>query len=376
MRPFWPGVIEFYKELLPVSEKTPIVTLYEGNTPLVKAVNIEHKLKKEYGVELNIYLKYEGDNPTGSFKDRGMTVAISKAKENNAKAVICASTGNTSASAAAYSAKANIRCIVLIPKGAIALGKLSQAVMHGAEVFAVESLFDEALKLAKEISQNYPITLVNSLNPHRIEGQKTAAFEIIMQLQKVPEYQFMPVGNAGNITAYWKGYKEYYELRKKNYKFKNKNLNIDCGNKLPIMMGFQAAGSAPIVKGKPIKNPKTIATAIRIGNPASWKYAEQARDESGGVIDTVTDKEILNAYYLLSSLEGLFVEPASAASLAGLIKYVKNGYFDNKKNVDIVCILTGHGLKDPNCAIKTAEKKVKIKTIKPKLDSLLKELKL
>jgi threonine synthase len=376
MKPFWPGVIEFYKELLPVSEKTPIITLYEGNTPLVKAVNIEHKLKKEYGVELNIYLKYEGDNPTGSFKDRGMTVAISKAKENNAKAVICASTGNTSASAAAYSAKANIRCIVLIPKGAIALGKLSQAVMHGAEVFAVESLFDEALKLAKEISQNYPITLVNSLNPHRIEGQKTAAFEIIMQLQKVPEFQFMPVGNAGNITAYWKGYKEYYELRKKNYKFKNKNLNIDCENKLPIMMGFQAAGSAPIVKGKPIKNPKTIATAIRIGNPASWKYAEQARDESGGVIDTVTDKEILNAYYLLSSLEGVFVEPASAASLAGLIKYVKNGYFDNKKNVDIVCILTGHGLKDPNCAIKTAEKKVKIKTIKPKLDSLLKELKL
>jgi threonine synthase len=376
MKPFWPGVIEFYKELLPVSEKTPIITLYEGNTPLVKAGNIEHKLKKEYGVKLNIYLKYEGDNPTGSFKDRGMTVAISKAKENNAKAVICASTGNTSASAAAYSAKANIRCIVLIPKGAIALGKLSQAVMHGAEVFAVESLFDEALKLAKEISQNYPITLVNSLNPHRIEGQKTAAFEIIMQLQKVPEYQFMPVGNAGNITAYWKGYKEYYELRKKNYKFKNKNLNIDCENKLPVMMGFQAAGSAPIVKGKPIKNPKTIATAIRIGNPASWKYAEQARDESGGVIDTVTDKEILNAYYLLSSLEGLFVEPASAASLAGLIKYVKNGYFDNKKNVDIVCILTGHGLKDPNCAIKTAEKKVKIKTIKPKLDSLLKELKL
>jgi len=376
MKPFWPGVIEFYKELLPFSEKTPIITLYEGNTPLVKAGNIEHKLKKEYGVELNIYLKYEGDNPTGSFKDRGMTVAISKAKENNAKAVICASTGNTSASAAAYSAKANIRCIVLIPKGAIALGKLSQAVMHGAEVFAVESLFDEALKLAKEISQNYPITLVNSLNPHRIEGQKTAAFEIIMQLQKVPEYQFMPVGNAGNITAYWKGYKEYYELRKKNYKFKNKNLNIDCENKLPIMMGFQAAGSAPIVKGKTIKKPKTIATAIRIGNPASWKYAEQARDESGGVIDSVTDKEILNAYYLLSSLEGIFVEPASAASLAGLIKYVKNGYFDNKKNVDIVCILTGHGLKDPNCAIKTAEKKVKIKTIRPKLDSLLKELKL
>jgi len=376
MKPIWPGVIEYFKEILPVNEKTPIITLYEGNTPLIKAVNIEHKLKKEYDVKLNIYLKYEGDNPTGSFKDRGMTVAISKAKENNAKAVICASTGNTSASAAAYSAKANIRCIVLIPKGAIALGKLSQAVMHGAEVFAVESLFDTALKIAKEISQNYPITLVNSLNPHRIEGQKTAAFEVILQLQKVPDYQFIPVGNAGNITAYWKGYKEYYELRKKNYRFKNKNLNIDCEIRLPKMMGFQAAGAAPIVKGKPIKNPKTIATAIRIGNPASWKYAEQARDESGGVIDTVTDKEILNAYYLLASLEGIFVEPASAASLAGLIKYIKNGFFDDKKNVDIVCILTGHGLKDPDCAMKTTKEKVKIRTVKPNLESIVKELNL
>ena len=376
MKPIWPGVIEYFKEILPVNEKTPIITLYEGNTPLIKAVNIEHKLKKEYDVKLNIYLKYEGDNPTGSFKDRGMTVAISKAKENNAKAVICASTGNTSASAAAYSAKANIRCIVLIPKRAIALGKLSQAMMHGAEIFAVESLFDEALKIAKEISQNYPITLVNSLNSHRIEGQKTAAFEIILQLQKVPDYQFIPVGNAGNITAYWKGYKEYYELRKKNYRFKNKNLNIDCEIKLPKMMGFQAAGAAPIVKGKPIKNPKTIATAIRIGNPASWKYAEQARDESGGVIDTVTDKEILNAYYLLASLEGIFVEPASAASLAGLIKYIKNGFFDDKKNVDIVCILTGHGLKDPDCAMKTTKEKVKIKTVKPCLETIVKELKL
>ncbi len=376
MKPIWPGVIEYFKEILPVNEKTPIITLYEGNTPLIKAVNIEHKLKKEYNVKLNIYLKYEGDNPTGSFKDRGMTVAISKAKENNAKAVICASTGNTSASAAAYSAKANIRCIVLIPKGAIALGKLSQAVMHGAEVFAVESLFDTALKIAKEISQNYPITLVNSLNPHRIEGQKTAAFEVILQLQKVPDYQFIPVGNAGNITAYWKGYKEYYELRKKNYRFKNKNLNIDCEIRLPKMMGFQAAGAAPIVKGKPIKNPKTIATAIRIGNPASWKYAEQARDESGGVIDTVTDKEILNAYYLLASLEGIFVEPASAASLAGLIKYIKNGFFDDKKNVDIVCILTGHGLKDPDCAMKTTKEKVKIRTVKPNLESIVKELNL
>lgn len=362
MSRIWPGVIEYFKEFLPVSEKTPIVTLYEGNTPLVKAENLELMLKKEYGVKLNVYLKYEGANPTGSFKDRGMTVAISKAKEEGAKVVICASTGNTSASAAAYAAKATMKCIVLIPNGSIALGKLSQAVMHGAEVFAVEGNFDVALKIAKEIAEKYPITLVNSLNPNRIEGQKTASFEIILQLGFVPDYQFMPVGNAGNITAYWKGYKEYTKFK-----------NID---KLPKMMGFQAAGAAPIVKCKVIKNPKTIATAIRIGNPASWKYAEQAIDESKGVIDAVTDKEILNAYYILSSLEGIFVEPASAASVAGLIKYVKNGYFNKKQNVNIVCILTGHGLKDPDNAIKTAKKHVKIKTVKPDINSIIKNLKL
>lgn len=364
----WLGVIEHFKEILPITEKTPVITMYEGNTPLIKAENLEFKIKKEYNVKLNIYLKYEGANPTGSFKDRGMTVAISKAKEENAKVVICASTGNTSASAAAYASKANIRCIVLIPKGAIALGKLSQAVMHGAEVFAVEGNFDEALKLAKEISTKYPVTLVNSLNPHRIEGQKTASFEIIEQLGFVPDYQFMPVGNAGNITAYWKGYKEFYEGKLPSLKVKR--------DKLPKMMGFQAEGAAPIVRGKPIKNPKTIATAIRIGNPASWKSAEEARDESKGVIDTVKDKEILNAYYLLSSLEGIFVEPASAASVAGLLKYVKIGYFEKKQNVNVVCILTGHGLKDPDCAITTAKKYVKIKTIKPDIKSIVKQLNL
>ncbi|MCX7957096.1 MAG: threonine synthase [Endomicrobia bacterium] len=369
MTRIWPGVIEHFKEVLPISEKTPIVTLYEGNTPLVKAENLEYKLKKDYGIALNIYLKYEGANPTGSFKDRGMTVAISKAKENKAEAVICASTGNTSASAAAYAAKAKLRCIVLIPKGAIALGKLSQAVMHGAEVFEIEGNFDDALRITKEIAQNFPITLVNSLNTHRIEGQKTASFEIIEQLGFVPDYQFMPVGNAGNITAYWKGYKEFAAG--------NFSLNFKCQrNKLPKMMGFQANGAAPIVKGKPIKSPKTIATAIRIGNPASWKYAEQARDESNGVIDTVTDKEILQAYFLLSSLEGIFVEPASASSIAGLLKYTKNGFFKKEQNKTIVCILTGHGLKDPDCAIVTSKKYVKVKKIKPELKYITKELKL
>ncbi len=369
MSRIWPGIIEYFRHILPVNKTTPVITLYEGNTPLIKAENLEHKLKKEYGVLLNIYLKYEGCNPTGSFKDRGMTVAISKAKERKAKTVICASTGNTAASAAAYSAKANLRCIVLLPKGKIALGKLAQAVMHGAEVLAIDANFDTALLLAKEIAQNYPVTLVNSLNPDRIEGQKTASFEIIEQLGYIPDYQFMPVGNAGNITAYWKGYKEFYQLKPKNFKSQLK---------LPKMMGFQAEGAAPIVKGYPIKKPETIATAIRIGNPASWKTAIQARDESGGVIDTVSDKQILESYYLLSSLEGIFVEPSSAASVAGLIKYVRNGFFNkmqaNKQKLNIVCILTGHGLKDPDIAVKTAKKYVKIKTVKPKIDTIVKQL--
>lgn len=328
------GVIERYRAYLPVSNKTPVVTLLEGNTPLILAKNIMFKLN----TKMNIYLKYEGVNPTGSFKDRGMTVAISKALEEKAKAVICASTGNTAASAAAYASRAGIKCIVVVPEKAIALGKLSQAMIHGAEVIAIKGNFDIALNLVREICQKYPITLVNSLNPYRIEGQKTAAFEIIDSLGFAPDYHFMPVGNAGNITAYWKGYKEFTKGR------------------LPKMMGFQAAGAAPIVLGKVIKNPKTIATAIRIGNPASWKFAEQARDESGGVIDMVPDKEIITAYKLLASLEGIFVEPASAASLAGLIKYIKKGYFSSiakshKRLITIVCVLTGHGLKDPNCAI-------------------------
>jgi len=354
------GIIERYKKYLPVSEKTPVVTLFEGNTPLLRAKNIE----KHLDVNFQIYLKFEGANPTGSFKDRGMTMAISKAVEEGSEAVICASTGNTAASAAAYSARAGLKCSVIIPDGSIALGKLSQAMMHGAKVIALKGNFDEALKIVLEITKNYPITLVNSLNPYRIQGQKTAAFEIIDFLGRAPDYHFIPVGNAGNITAYWKGYREFAEgkfrLAVDSSKLTEKNRQSSTLNpQLPKMMGFQAAGAAPIVKGKPVKNPKTIATAIKIGNPASWKKAEEARDESGGVIDIVTDTEIVKAYKILAAFEGIFVEPASAASLAGLIKYLKKGFFNcqpptvNRQPV-IVCTLTGHGLKDPDRAIKSA----------------------
>lgn len=333
----WPGVIARYREYLPVSEHTPVVSLKEGGTPLIEAKNLEEVL----GGDLRILLKYEGLNPTSSFKDRGMTVAVSKAVEEGAKAVICASTGNTSASAAAYSAKAQISCAVLIPEGAIALGKLAQALMYGAKVIAVDGNFDDCLNLVREIGENYPVTIVNSINPYRIEGQKTGAFEICDALGGPPDFHAIPVGNAGNITAYWKGYREYKEAGK-----------IDS---LPKMLGFQAAGAAPIVEGRIIHNPKTIATAIRIGNPASWKEAEAARDESGGLIDKVTDEEILSAYKMLASLEGVAVEPASAASVAGVIKLSKTGYFKGKGQT-VVCILTGHGLKDPERAIAVAEK--------------------
>jgi threonine synthase len=329
------GIIDKYRKYLPVSKRTPVISLNEGNTPLIPACH----LSKMAGKNFEVYLKYEGLNPTGSFKDRGMTMAISKACEEGSKAVMCASTGNTSASAAAYSARAGIKCIVLIPKGAIALGKLSQALIHGAVVLAVDGNFDAALELVRDITKKYPITLVNSLNPYRIEGQKTASFEICDYLGDAPDFQVMPVGNAGNITAYWKGYREY--------KSKGKS------KKLPRMLGFQAEGAAPIVRGYPIKDPETIATAIRIGNPASWKSAEEARDQSSGLIDMVSDNEILEAYKILAEKEGVFAEPASAASVAGLLKLIKAGYFKQKaaniKRVTrIVCILTGHGLKDPD----------------------------
>lgn len=347
------GVIERYREYLPVTDKTPVITLLEGNTPLIPAPYLSKLLGKGF----EVYLKYEGLNPTGSFKDRGMTMAVSKAVEEGSKMVICASTGNTSASAACYAARSGIGCVVLIPKGAIALGKLAQALIHGAQVLAVDGNFDHAFNLVTEITSKYPITLVNSVNPNRIEGQKTASFEICDALGDAPDFQCMPVGNAGNITAYWKGYKEYKEKG---------NSGI-----LPKMCGFQAEGAAPIVRGHPIKDPETIATAIRIGNPASWKKAEAARDESGGLIDMVSDKEIIEAYQLLARKEGVFVEPASASSAAGLLKLFQQGYFKERQKARIVCILTGHGLKDPDRAIKTVKEP---RVIPAKLEAVIKEL--
>lgn len=330
------GLIDRYREYLPVTDKTPVITFSEGNTPLLFAEN----LSKELG--LKVFLKYDGMNPTGSFKDRGMTMAISKAKEKGFKAVACASTGNTSASAAAYSAKAGLDCIVVIPGGKIALGKLAQAIIHGAKVFAIEGNFDKALEIIRELCEKYPVDLVNSINPFRIEGQKTAAFEVCDVLNDAPDYLCIPVGNAGNITAYWKGFREYKDKGK--------------SKKLPKMLGFQAEGAAPIVKGHPIENPETIATAIRIGNPASWKSAVAAAQESSGSISAVTDDEIVSAYKFCASKEGVFCEPASAASVAGLLKYGK----EIPKGSSVVCVLTGHGLKDPDTAIKSNVKPIEV----------------
>jgi threonine synthase len=331
--PGWPGLIRHYGKYLPVTTLTPVVTLLEGATPLIPAP----ALSKWAGGGVKLYLKYEGLNPTGSFKDRGMTMAISKAKEEGAQAVVCASTGNTAASAAAYAGRAKIPCIILIPKGAVALGKLAQALMHGAKVLQILGNFDDALRVVRDLGRSYRITIVNSINPYRIQGQKTGAFEICDVLGRAPAFQAMPVGNAGNITAYWKGYTEY--------------ANMGKIRKPPVMLGFQAAGSAPIVHGKPVADPHTIATAIKIGNPASWKQAVAARDESGGVIRAVTDDEILAAYRALASLEGVFCEPASAAGVAGVRALARKGYFRASKDRTIACILTGHGLKDPNIAV-------------------------
>ena len=345
------GVINRYREFLPVSDKTPVITLLEGNTPLIRAVNIPQAI----GLSAEIYFKYEGLNPTGSFKDRGMTMAISKAVEAGSKAVICASTGNTSASAAAYCARAGLKCVVVIPDGNIALGKLAQAMVHGAIVAAIKGNFDKALEMVREMAENYPIEVVNSINPFRIQGQKTGAFEICDTLGDAPDFHALPVGNAGNITAYWKGYQEYFSAKK--------------SLRLPRMLGFQAAGSAPIVKGKPIAHPKTIATAIKIGNPASWPQAVAARDESKGLIDMVTDKQILAAYKFLAGQEGVFCEPASAASVAGLFLLKGKGFFRKlgKRPITIACVLTGHGLKDPNIAVENVRKPV---VIEPKLAAL------
>jgi threonine synthase len=334
----WRGVIEEYRHRLPVTSRTPIISLREGGTPLIYACNLSELLGN------NVWIKYEGLNPTGSFKDRGMTMAISKAAEDGAKAVICASTGNTSASASAYAVKAGMTPVVLIPKGKIAMGKLAQAVIHNSSIVQVNGNFDDCLTLAKELSENYPVALVNSVNPFRIQGQKTAAFEVVDMLGDAPDIHAMPVGNAGNITAYWMGYKEYYD--------------DNISSQLPAMYGFQAAGAAPIVKGKIVKNPETIATAIRIGNPASWAQAVDARDASGGVIDSVSDREILSAYRLIAAQEGIFVEPSSAAGLAGLIKYKKAKKLPKDKT--IVITVTGHGLKDIQYALDSTKKPVVI----------------
>ena len=335
-----PGVLERYKDYLPVTPKTPIITLGEGDTPLVRSRSIE----KEFGCKL--YFKLEGCNPTGSFKDRGMVVAVAKAVEEGSKAIICASTGNTSASAAAFGARFGLRTAVIIPEGKIALGKLAQALIYGAKIIAIDGNFDQALKIVRQLSDKHPITLVNSLNPYRIQGQKTAAFEVIDALGDAPDYHFIPVGNAGNITAYWKGYVEYHRAGKATQK--------------PHMMGFQAAGAAPIVENRVIERPETVATAIRIGNPASWKGATDARDESGGVIDAVSDEEILAAYRLLAQEEGIFGEPASAAPIAGLLKVTRGGL--KLKGKTVVAIITGTGLKDPDTAVRCAEPPTKLPT--------------
>ncbi len=327
------SLLEKYREFLPITPQTPIITLGEGDTPLIRS----RKLEKELGCG-ELYFKLEGCNPTGSFKDRGMVVAVAKAVEAGSTAIACASTGNTSASAAAYGARFGLKVFVLVPKGNIALGKLSQAMIFGAQVISIDGNFDQALKMVREVTQKHPITLVNSLNPYRIEGQKTAAFEIVDALGQAPDYLFIPLGNAGNTTAYWKGFVEYHKAGK--------------SSNVPQMMAFEAEGAAAIVQNRVIEKPETIATAIRIGNPASWQGAVAARDKSGGVIDSVTDDEILKAYSMLAAEEGIFGEPASAASVAGLIKSVENGLSLKKKKA--VCIITGNGLKDPDTALKQA----------------------
>lgn len=329
----WQGLIRGYRNHLPVTEETPELTLHEGNTPLIYFPN----LSKELGIEL--YGKYEGANPTGSFKDRGMVMAVAKAKEEGSNTVICASTGNTSASAAAYAAKAGMKAIVVIPEGKVAEGKLAQAVMYGAEIVQIAGNFDDALKMVQHISEDYPVTLVNSVNPYRIEGQKTASFEIVDQLGgKAPDILAIPVGNAGNITAYWKGFKQYHEAK-------------DSG--LPKIYGFEAEGAAAITKDKVITSPETIATAIRIGNPASWEFATAARDESGGMIRFVTDDEIMNAYRTLPAKEGVFAEPGSCSSIAGVFQQVEAGTIE--KGSTVVAVLTGNGLKDTQTAIDVME---------------------
>jgi len=356
----WQGLVHRWRRYLPVSAKTPVITLSEGNTDLLPAPAVSERIDAG-GVKVDVWLKIEGQNPTGSFKDRGMTLAVSKAAEEGSKAILCASTGNTSASAAAYAARAGMKCVVLLPNGNIALGKLAQALVHGATALAIEGNFDDALAMAREAARRYPITLVNSVNPYRLQGQKTAAFEIIEQLGGAPDFHSVPVGNAGNISAYWMGYREA--------------VKHGMSRSRPRMLGFQAAGAAPIVKGHPIKKPKTVATAIRIGNPASWELATEALRESRGHIAAVTDAAILKAYLFLTRREGVFCEPASASSVAGLLHLSESGWFrrqaraSGRSRLTVVCVLTGHGLKDPDRAIAMSPKP---KVIQPNLAAFAK----
>ncbi|MGE5552612.1 MAG: threonine synthase [Betaproteobacteria bacterium] len=346
------GLIERYRRFLPVTGETPVITLGEGNTPLIPV-----PFGRELGEGVAMWVKFEGANPTGSFKDRGMTLAISKAVEAKARSVICASTGNTSASAAAYAARAGLNCFVVLPKGKIALGKLAQALIHGARALAIEGNFDDALRLVRELAAEGRVTLVNSVNPHRIEGQKTAAFEVCDDLGGAPDYLAIPVGNAGNITAYWKGFREYAAA--------------GIVQRTPVMLGFQAAGAAPLVHGRPVAQPETIATAIRIGNPASWEGAVEAVRSSQGRFTAVTDEEILAAYTRLAKEAGVFCEPASAASVAGVLKLGREGYF--RPGARVVCVLTGHGLKDPDRAVAVAPPLETIPADLPALRTVLEE---
>ena len=331
-RPRYTGLIDKYRDRLPVHDDTRLISLGEGNTPLIRLNNIPGLLEKD----VDIYVKYEGLNPTGSFKDRGMTMAVTKAVEEGSRAIICASTGNTSAAAAAYAARAGITAFVLIPEGKIAMGKLAQAMMHGSVVIQIQGNFDDGMRLVKEVAEEAPVTIVNSINPYRLQGQKTAAFEICEELGSAPDYHYLPVGNAGNITAHWMGYSEYAEH--------------GIVNNRPVMVGYQAAGAAPFIKGEMVDNPETIATAIRIGHPQSWDKAWAVQKECGGWFDQCSDEEILAAQKLLAEKEGVFCEPASAASLAGAMRDVRDGKI--KEGSRIVCTLTGHGLKDPDTAIK------------------------
>ncbi len=344
---YWPGLIEAYRRYLPVSDSTPIVTLHEGNTPLIPAPAIASRI----GREVKVYLKYDGLNPTGSFKDRGMTLAVTKAKEEGSKAVICASTGNTSAAAAAYALRGGLKAFVIIPDGYVAQGKLAQALLYGAEVISIQGNFDSALRIVREMAETHPVTLVNSVNPYRLEGQKTAAFEVVDALGDAPDWLCIPVGNAGNITAYWMGFCQYHQEQR-------------C-QRLPHMMGFQAAGSAPMVLGHPVEHPDTLATAIRIGNPANQEKAIAVQHASQGAFNAVTDDEILDAYRILAAEEGIFCEPASAASVAGLLKL--------KDRVPaggtVVCVLTGNGLKDPDIALSQKSERY-YRGVTPTLDSV------